>query len=387
MNLPTKSRVVAKPSGYRPRLRLCAIVVMAICLSTAKEASADWVFERGDARASGVADTELPAKPQQLWRFTAEESGFEATAVIAAGKVYLGDVDGTFYALQLSDGSLIWEKQFEDCGFLSAAAIVEGRLYVGDYNGVVRCLDAANGDELWMHEARGESYAGPNVVAGRVLVTTEAGELLSLVPESGQVQWRFEIEAPLRCWPTSVEGRVLLAGCDSRLYAVDLETGKETGGVDLGSQTGATPARWDDSVFFGTASGTFYRIKGNEIVWEYRDEDHLQQTFSAAVDQRAVIYGSKGKRVYSLDPESGNPQWQFPVHSAVESAPVIAGEAVFFATKRGRLYGVDIKSGQQRWQFEAGGRFIASPAVSDGRLILGNTDGSLYCFGKKGNHE
>jgi outer membrane protein assembly factor BamB len=270
-----------------------------------------------------------------------------------------------------------------DSGFLSAAAVVDGCVYVGDFNGVVRSLKPADGEELWTHQARGELYAGPNVVAGQVLVTTEAGELLSLDPESGEVQWRFEIDAPLRCWPTTVEGRVLLAGCDSRLHAVDLDTAKETGGVDLSSQTGATPARWDNSVFFGTASGTFYRIEGNEILWEYRDEDHLQQIFSAAVDRRAVIYGSKGKRVYALDPESGKPQWQFPVRSSVESAPVIVGDVVFFGTKRGRLYAVDIATGEERWQFEAGGGFVSSPAVSDGRLVVGNIDGSLYCFGKK----
>ena len=356
---------------------------MIVCAATAKEASADWVFERGDATASGVADTTLPEKPQEFWRFVADESGFEATAVIADGKVYVGDVDGTFYALSLADRSLKWKKEFPDSGFISAAAIVDGRVYVGDFNGVVRCLSAADGEELWTHQARGEMYAGPNVATGRVLVTTEAGELLSLDPESGDVQWRFEIEAPLRCWPTTVKGRVLLAGCDSRLHAVDMETGKEIEGVDLDSQTGATPARWDDSVFFGTASGTFYRIRGTEICWEHRDEERLQQIFSAAIDERAVIYGSKGKRVYCLDPASGELQWFFSVRTSVQSAPVIVGEAVFFGTKRGRLYALDIATGKERWQFEAGGSFVASPAVSDGKLVLGNTDGNLYCFGNE----
>ena len=89
----------------------------------AKEASADWAFERGDRAASGVANTSLPAEPQELWRFEADESGFEATAVIADGKIYVGDFDGTFYVLNLADGSLVWKKKFQDSGFLAAAAI------------------------------------------------------------------------------------------------------------------------------------------------------------------------------------------------------------------------------------------------------------------------
>ena len=373
---PSRGR---QPRGFRPRLLWCAFVLAL----AAKEASADWVFERGDANATGVTTTPLPAEPRELWRFQADESGFEATAVIADDKVYIGDVDGTFYAVNLSDGSLCWKQKFADSGFLAGAAIVGERVYVGDFNGLVRCLNATSGEELWTYQARGEVYAGPNVVEGRVLVTTEAGELLSLDSQSGAVQWRFEIEAPLRCWPLVVDGRVLLAGCDSRLHAVDVNTGKEIEGVDLDGQTGATPARWGDSVYFGTVSGTFYRIRGVEIVWEYRDEERLQQIYSAAIDKRAVIYSNKGKRVYALDPETGQLKWDFPVRAGVESAPAIVGDAVYFGTKRGQLYALDVTTGAQRWEFEAGGGFTASPAVSDGKLVVGNTDGTLYCFGQE----
>lgn len=366
-------------SGFRPMLILC---VVALTFAT-QRASADWPFERGDQRATGVASTPLPEDPQELWRFEADESGFEATAVIADGTVYVGDVDGTFYVVKLANRELVWKKKFKQSGFLSGAAVIGGEVYVGDFNGVVRCLDAANGEERWAYEARGEVYAGPNVVDGRVLVTTEAGELLSLDAESGELQWRFEIEAPLRCWPLAVNGRVLLAGCDSRLHAVDVNTGKEIEGVDLDGQTGATPALWNDSVFFGTVTGTFYRVRGTEMVWEYRDEQRLQQIYSAAVDQRAVVFSNKGKRVYALDPESGLPRWEFPVRTGVEGAPVIAGDAAYFGTKRGQLYAVDMLTGEELWRFEAGGSFVASPAVSDGKLVIGNTDGALYCLGEK----
>jgi outer membrane protein assembly factor BamB len=358
-------------------------VCVVLLTLAAKEASADWVFERGDERATGVAATPLPAQPRQLWRFPADDSGFEATAVIASGTIYVGDLDGTFYAVKLNDGSLRWKKKFKDSGFLAAAAIVAGRVYVGDFNGVVHCLDATKGEELWTYEARGQVYAGPNVVDGRVLVATEAGELLSLDAASGAQQWRFTIEAPLRCWPLVVDGRVLLAGCDSRLHVVDVHAGKEIEGVDLESQTGATPAVWNDSVFFGTVTGTFYRIRGVEIVWEYRDEKRLQQIFSAAVDQRAVIYSNKDKRVYALKPESGQVKWEFPERTGVECSPVIAGDRVYYGTKRGQLRALNVDGGEEVWSFEAGGGFVASPAVSDSRLVIGNTDGTLYCFGEK----
>ena len=41
------------------------------------------------------------------------------------------------------------------------------------------------------------------------------------------------------------------------------------------------------------------------------------------------------------------------------------------------------QTGKKVWEYEAGGDFTASPAVADGRLVIGNTDGTLYCFGAK----
>ncbi|MEQ8836037.1 MAG: PQQ-binding-like beta-propeller repeat protein, partial [Lacipirellulaceae bacterium] len=80
----------------------------------------------------------------------------------------------------------------------------------------------------------------------------------------------------------------------------------------------------------------------------------------------------------------GELAWEFPTRTRVECSPLIVGEHVFFGTVRGRLYLVDLKTGEDVWDFNAGGGFIASPAISDGRIIIGNTDGTLYCFGAGG---
>ena len=67
-------------------------------------AGADWPSARGNANATGATAEALPADLQLLWKHSAGESGYEATAVISAGIVYVGDVDGTFSALRLADG-------------------------------------------------------------------------------------------------------------------------------------------------------------------------------------------------------------------------------------------------------------------------------------------
>ncbi len=347
---------------------------------------ADWPLVRGDALASGVASSRLSTELDVLWKFTLADGSFEATAILADGKVYVGDFDGTFYALDLQTGTPLWKRTFEESGFSEAAAYADGRLVVCDFNGIVRCLQAEDGKVLWSYEATSESYAAPNIHHEKVLLTTDAGEMVALDLKTGKPLWQFRIEAPLRCWPTVVEGRVLLAGCDERLHAIDVDTGKETDGLDIDGPTGSTPAALATDVFFGTEQGTFYSIatKTLKIRWQYQDSKRRQPIrASAAVDRRCVVFSNHGKQVTALKPTDGTPLWTFAVRSRVESSPVIAGDLVFLATKRGRLYAVDVLSGKEKWQYQAGGSFLASPAVHNSKLILGNTDGTLYCFGKK----
>ncbi len=362
------------------------MILSLLCACTVLLQAADWPFSRGDELATGAVNEELPVELDVVWKHTLPDSGYEATAVIVEGIVYVGDVDGTFYAYRLSDGHEVWKQKIEDSGFLAGAAFHENRLYVGDFNGVIRALDAKDGKELWQYQAKGESYAAPNVVDGRVLATNEAGELVALKAESGELEWQFQIEAPLRCWPTVVEGRVLLAGCDERVHAVDVATGKEVASVDIDGPTGATPAMFQGHALFGTEQGSFYSINSQnmEINWRYRDAESIDAIHTAAaVNSQVAVYGTQGKLAYALKPMTGQVAWTFPVRSHVESSPVIAGDSAFLATKRGMIHRVDVNSGKELWNYEAGGDFQASFAFADGKLVIGNTDGTLYCFGAK----
>ena len=85
---------------------------------------------------------------------------------------------------------------------------------------------------------------------------------------------------------------------------------------------------------------------------------------------------------------NGEEKWKLPTRTRVESGAVIAGNRVVAATAAGKIYLLDPKSNEVKWEYEAGGGFTGSPAVVDSRIVLGNTDGTLYCFGskhKKGN--
>jgi outer membrane protein assembly factor BamB len=353
------------------------------------EAEDHWPLVRHDLHSSGVANSSLSSSVGLQWKYVAEDAGFEATAVVSDGIIYIGDTDTAFHAIRLTDGKSIWKHSFEMAGFASAAAVQNGQIYVSDYDGLLWCLSTEDGHTLWSVELEAESYVGPIIYKESVLLTNDAGILTSLSIHDGQREWKYEIDAPLRCAPTIAAGQALLAGCDGKLHIVDANTGVLSATLPIDGPTGSTPAAHQDRAFFGTEQGTFYAIvlgtaseTEPHIDWTYHDPQRRQSLrTAAAVDNRLVVYGSQGKSIYALEPSSGKLQWKVAVKSRVDSSPTITGDQVVCATVKGRIYLLDIETGATMWEYDAGGGFVGSPVVVAGQLILGNTDGTLYCFG------
>ena len=375
-----------RPDRVTVRLLGCLAMGAILFVSFGKcSARADWPLVRGNAAATGADAAPLPQPFDILWTYEADGSGFEATASIVDGIIYLGDIDGTFHAVSLADGKPVWTKKFEETGFVAGSAVVDGRIYCVDFNGVVWCLKAEDGETVWQFSSDTSLYAAPNVYKELVLIVGDSGELIALDAKSGDVRWKFSIDQPLRCWPTVVAERVLVAGCDGKLHSVDVNTGKDVESIDIGGPADGMPAVMGDRVFFCTAGGVFHATSINPLKseWEFGHRGQGEEIHAAAVIETAVLLGTHDKRAVALKPATGEVIWSVPLASRAESSPVIAGDLAFFGTVRGRLHAFETATGREVWNTEVGGRFTASPALSDGRLVIGNDDGTLYCVGKK----
>ncbi len=374
--------------------------------------AADWPLFRGDPRASGVASVDLPQELNLLWTFTDENGGFESTAAIVDGVIYIGSTDGQFFAVNLADGKKRWVLPTSS-SFTASAAVRNGLVYVGDTDGHFHCIEAATGKPRWDFEAEGEIDSSANFQGNQVLFGSQDTHLYCLDANSGKLRWKFESPDQVRCFPTVIDQRGFVAGCDGHLHVVDLRQGKEIGEVDILAPTGCAPAILNQTIFVGTEGNQFFAIAlppadgavprkprspapsgvtaatapsaiGGKVLWSYCDAKHgAAFRSSAAVTPQAAIVGSRDKQVHAFDPATGKPLWSFRTKGRVDSSPVVVGRRVFVGSADGRLYAIDLRSGKPLWRFEAGGAIIGSPAVAGRRLVIGNDAGNLYCFGHR----
>jgi outer membrane protein assembly factor BamB len=95
-----------------------------------------------------------------------------------------------------------------------------------------------------------------------------------------------------------------------------------------------------------------WKEPGHEV--QHIDFDYADQ---AAIGEGIVYFGSSGDhKVYALDANTGQTEWEFFTEGPVRFAPVVDGNNVFAASDDGYLYCLDANSGQLNWKFRGGPR-------------------------------
>jgi outer membrane protein assembly factor BamB len=342
-----------------------------------------WPVFRGSPDLTGITDIELPKPLRLRWSFQAKDS-IESSAAILAGVVYVGSMDGSLYAVDLSTGKLRWRYSTGGPVQESSPCIHNGTVFVGDLDGVLHAVDAATGNKRWTFKAEAEIKSSPNASGNRIYFGSYDQNLYCLSAETGALVWKYTTEGPVHCTPAIGNGLVYVSGCDENLRAVDGTTGKQIYTIKLGAYTGASAAVRDHHAYVGTFGNEVLGIdlKGKAIRWVYTNPNRSFPFYSsAAVTASRVVLGGRDKIVHCLERSTGKKVWTFTTRSRVESSPLITGSRVFVGSNDGLLYELDLETGKKTWEFTAGSPLSASPAAVEGSLVIGSPDGVLYCFG------
>ena len=383
-----------------PSLSLIAsISLVAAVLHPTRAAADNWASFRGDTQLTGVARSVLPETPELLWALDTGEigsavgkgsgsglAGIESTAAIWEGTVFVGNLDGYLYAVDLITGKLRWRYEAGE-EVKSSPAVEAGVVYFGDELGEFHAVDASTGKRRWTFRAEGGITSSANLLGDRVLFGSYDNHLYCLDAANGERVWRYETAGYVHGSPAVLGGSAVTTGCDGFLRLVDVRTGKESGAVQLGTYVAASCAVLKGRGYVGTFGNQVLGIDLEEgrILWRYEHGKHQFPFYaSAAVDGNVVVVGGRDKMVHALDPKTGEALWTFAAGARVDSSPVLVGDRVFFGSEKGVVHALDVVTGKETWRFETGSAVVASPAVADGRLVIGADNGVLYCFGEGG---
>lgn len=166
-----------------------------------------------------------------------ERVEIEAQPIVAYGEVYIGVMNGKFYAINASTGQVDWT--FKAGGAIPhTAAAANEKVYFGCEDGRAYALDASSGELIWTYQTGGPVLSSPTVLDDVVYIGSFDTYLYALSAETGDLHWRYRTGARVWTSPAVVSGRVYLGSEDMYAYCLDATNGslvwkKRLGGVSM----------------------------------------------------------------------------------------------------------------------------------------------------------
>lgn len=239
----------------------------------------------------------------------------------------------------------VWKTSFE-ANIVAGFAVKEDKAFFPLASGTVKCISLKDGREVWSRDFGGKIFSTP-AVSGKVLVFgCTDGNIYAVRTSDGSEIWRYRTEKSVLASPMIMDGIVYIGGSDHAFRALDVKTGK--------------------------------------AVWTYSGvEGHMIST--AYVDKDRVVFGTWGRKLYSLDPETGREQWVWTVnkgsrmYSPAHCVPVCGSGRIFVAVPDRRIYAIDASSGHELFHVDGGRDALC--VSGDGTTVFSKVMfGKAYAF-------
>jgi eukaryotic-like serine/threonine-protein kinase len=200
-----------------------------------------------------------------LWYFDLPHNtlykGIRTSAAGLQSHVVFGADDGSVYNLDAVTGNLRWTYA-TDGAIQGAPAIADSCVFVGTLSGTVYALRLDSGKLLWSHAAGGAVYAPPMVHAGLCIFGTTAGTIVALSSRTGTSVWTCDVNAPVNTAVLSVKNLLYAGTLDRELFAIDPVAGSVVWRDTVSARIKTTPV---------AGPGALYIATDDRLVQAYRE--------------------------------------------------------------------------------------------------------------------
>jgi outer membrane protein assembly factor BamB len=344
----------------------------------------DTAFYRQSVNRDGYAMTEGPETPNLLW--TSNLNGSISTSPVSAnGNVFIGTLDGDFYALDLATGQMIWTINTGN-PISTSPAYQNGLVFVGTENpGEIYAVSADTGTVKWQYPIPSGAavYSSPAVIDGKVIAGSSDGNLFCLDWLGGNVLWTSHVGSGDISSP-AVQNDTVFVTTDTGAQALDLLTGTLIWHYATTWPVYSCPAVADGIVFVGSENNDrvfALNESTGQPLWIFPTGGWLTPP---AVDssKQLVMAGSKDFNLYCLDEQTGLVKWKFNDNPNYLSAPTISSNGlVYLGTYDGILHCVNESTGQEVWSYNVTAPIISSATLIPQHVLVASEEGRIYCLG------
>jgi outer membrane protein assembly factor BamB len=298
------------------------------------------------------------ARQSEVWRFPTERSSTQYYAAPA-----------------VEDGQIVLGDFGASGGMLSPKTIVH-----------ILKLQEQSGPPAILWDKAGVAtdkvVAPPLIVGDRVFVGTADSRVLAMDRETGELLWPTPFVAENAIWgePVFAEDVLYVAALDGRVYAINPDSGDELGRWDTEGAIAGSPVLHNGRIYVGSFDNKLHALDQNEFGRELWSYSAANWVWGAPVVAEDVIYfGDLSGNVFAVDAETGELVWQRQVTGPIQTSPTIADGVVYVVSEgvredeRGQLTAFSASDGAQLWQQQALGQVYTTPVIIGDTVVLALT--------------
>ncbi len=381
-----------------------------------------WTQFRIGPQNNAVVDGTL----QTSWRIETG-SQISASPTVDDGTLYLGNNNGTLFAIDVRNGQVLWKSHVPN-PLMSAPLIYGDLVIVGEGDPTSRtsspsepvmvgqgpsaliAFDRASGNVRWQTMLKGSAMPTPAIINGILVNHDGAGWVNGLDPATGDVRYAHSIGsmASMSAILPVGDGDFITAGVGSnaawRMHAdggsIVWRSPFSKGASGIGDCPPVSdgtrvfcdyvsPVLPDTSTVIGNL--TVERVYALDTitgasVWDVALESGFlpirnEAAIPLLADGRLYLGSAIAPWMHALDAASGMLLWETPTRGAVKGGIVEVGGVVYFGDLGGFLWALDAQTGRV-----LGDRFmdtafnVGSPIVVGKTLIIGSDSGAVVAL-------
>lgn len=293
--------------------------------------------------------------------------------------------------------------QFETGGAIYATPVIsDGVIYVGSLDGNFYAVDAQTGTENWQYTTENPIQSTAAIYENTIFF--ESGNALFSLGKDGNLNWKFTLstQTPVNqidSWdlhhssPNVVNGVIYIGAEQGLVYGIDANGGAEIFQIQTSQKETIRikPEVYQDKLIFGDWAGVMYAYDANtqEKIWEYDTRDDNKYDWTNAVqtplvfEADTVYFAGRSCNAYALNINDGQKYWMY--HDT-GSMWIVGGTAFsdnvlyYGSSNQYVIYAIDATTGQTRWTSKLDQRIWGAPLVIDDNLYVGSN--SLYLLDK-----
>lgn len=202
----------------------------------------------------------------------------------------------------------------------------------------------------------------------------------------GRIQWKFNVAAATKGIHATAaldQKRVYIGAYNGRLYALDKDTGRPDWILELGVAIGASAALHDNALYVSveTAHPNGYIVKVNpadgKVLWVSGWlGGHPHSSPALWPEKNLLFVGCNSMRFFALDMNTGLVKWSFNGEGQIKGTPAVVAGHVYFTSWGRKIFSLNAETGEDEWETFIGGEVQSSPTyVPDHDVLIAHAAG------------